>query len=349
MASSSAATPPRFALGSGRRATCPAGSQVGSVAAATPMLPALPGKVFLAQPAPGDDPGDVARLLVEIEQGTARDSLRVKFAMRIAIQAGTGRVRAILENLPKLPVSSFAFTFPGGSTPVIRQPRTCGAFEGQATMRPHGAGGSRTFAAPYLVDRNCGPVTDEPSLTVSPKQATAAASVPLSVAMRFPNGRAPAERLRVSLPQGSSRCSAACPSAPWIGPEPAPARRALASARCAPPAARWISPRPSPAMCTSRRAPALMPSPRLLWRCQWLWAQSISAPSRPSRICGCATMWASMWMPSCRRMCADPTRSSRPGDHHRPTELHAHALRPAGTRPWGFRCKVSSPHRPATP
>lgn len=194
--------PAAFALGSGRRATCPAGSQVGSVAAATPMLPALPGKVFLAQPAPGDDPGDVARLLVEIEQGTARDSLRVKFAMRIAIQAGTGRVRAILENLPKLPVSSFAFTFPAGSTPVIRQPRTCGAFEGQATMRPHGAGGSRTFAAPYLVDRNCGPVTDEPSLTVSPKQVTAAASAPLGVAMRFPNGRAPAERLRVSLPQG---------------------------------------------------------------------------------------------------------------------------------------------------
>ena len=210
-------------------ATCPAGSQVGTVVMDSPLVGAVPGKVFLAQPQAG--PNDVVRLFVVAELGPQADAVRVKLKVRVEVDPVTGTTTNTLLDLPAQPVKSFDFIFRGGTSPATRQPRLCGTYEGGAEITPYASSTPIVRTADYVVSQNCPtPGTFRPTLAMTTAPTQAGAATTGTTTIDLPVGDEPMSKVRVSLPPGMlanldgvPRCTKAqssagsCPLASRIG------------------------------------------------------------------------------------------------------------------------------------
>ncbi len=209
----------QFGLSSLTPDTCPAASDVGNVTLDSPLVGALNGDVFLAQPQAG--PNDIIRLFMVAEMGAATDAVRVKLQARVEVDPATGKMTATLDNLPAQPVKSFNFTFRTSPSQAVRQPRLCGTYAGDADLTSYSSTTAVSRTGNYTVTTNCGGAgrfNPTIGMTTSPSQAGQTTTGVTTITM--PVGDEAVTSTTVSLPpgmiamlSGQARCTIAQASA----------------------------------------------------------------------------------------------------------------------------------------
>lgn len=184
----------QFAADSAGPSSCPAASQIGEIEYVTPLAQEpIPGAVYIALPRPGVP----LRLFILVD----RPGLRLKLTGRSSVDPQTGQITTTLEELARVPFTSFRFTFYGGEKAVLRAPATCGTNTGTATTTPWNANPPTTVPASFeTVD--CPAPAFGPQLGLTPGDPTAGASTPLSVRIDRADTDADLRRARISLPPG---------------------------------------------------------------------------------------------------------------------------------------------------
>jgi hypothetical protein len=133
-------TEAEIGLGSGSAASCPNGSQIGTIEAETPLLPeALKGQVYLGTPhcdpcttADASD-GNMFRLFLQIEGS----GVVIKQEGRIYTNASTGQLTTTFKDLPQLPTSNIKLHFNSGLRAGLATPQSCGTFTSTASLTPY--------------------------------------------------------------------------------------------------------------------------------------------------------------------------------------------------------------------
>ncbi len=113
-------------------AVCPAASRVGSVRIKSTLLEVDPekeidGSVYLLASNPPE-----LKLLV----AGSGDGVNVKVVGTVHLDAATGRLTAVFQNTPQLPVSDIDLSFNGGSRGALITPRACGVFTTTSDFTP---------------------------------------------------------------------------------------------------------------------------------------------------------------------------------------------------------------------
>lgn len=200
-ASLAACTDAQFSLSTLTPTTCPTGSKVGSVVMDSPLVGALNGDVYLAQPAAG--PNDIIRLFMVAQMGAQADAVRVKLLARVEVDPSTGVMTATLDNLPAQPVKSFSFTFRTSPSQAVRQPRTCGTFAGSAALTSYSSATAANRTGNYVVSSNCGTTGRfNPTIGMVNTPNTAGSSTTGVTTINIPVGDEAMTSTKVSLPPG---------------------------------------------------------------------------------------------------------------------------------------------------
>jgi hypothetical protein len=115
-------------------ASCPAGSQVGTVFVESPLLDhPLEGSVFLARQ--GENPfGSLIALYIAVDDPVT--GIVVKQAIRVSPDPVTGRLTAFTEDTPQLPFEHLDFSFFGGPRAALTTPATCGIYTTGVSFTP---------------------------------------------------------------------------------------------------------------------------------------------------------------------------------------------------------------------
>jgi hypothetical protein len=129
----------QIGLGSGSLATCPNGSQVGTIEGESSLLTEpLTGQVYLGTPncdpcqsADASD-GNMYRFFVELEGS----GVVIKQEGRGYANPVTGQLTATFKGLPQLPASNLKLHFNNGLRSGLATPQACGTFTGTALETP---------------------------------------------------------------------------------------------------------------------------------------------------------------------------------------------------------------------
>ncbi|MEH3054309.1 MAG: hypothetical protein PGN13_09935, partial [Patulibacter minatonensis] len=179
--------------------TCPSGSNVGTVSIQTPSVGALTGTAYLGT-APS---GHTARLLVDATSTDFGSKARVKLEGTIDVNAATGKVTTVFDDLPKVQFTSFSLTLRGGTKPVLSMPRTCATYTGASTMTPWSGSANATPSASITLTQNCSDATSfVPTFGATVSPTTAGASSTLTAQIDVPERHRPLDSLALSLPAG---------------------------------------------------------------------------------------------------------------------------------------------------
>lgn len=194
-------TDEQFARGSSAPSSCPAGSQVGTVEFSSPLLPdPIPGKVFLAQPAPGQP---LIRIFIVAEQSGAVDALRIKLAGASEPDLQTGQVVTTLTDIPPLPFTTFKLNFTGGQHAVFASPRDCGTYTSAAVFSPHSGTSPATPSTTTEVSGDCPDKSIfTPGILVTTSPSLAGSDAPIVTTIERPDRQARLDSLKLSLPAG---------------------------------------------------------------------------------------------------------------------------------------------------
>ena len=176
---------------------CPAASQIGTVSFVTPLLGQLGGNVYFAL-------GSPYRLFVVVQGG----GVLVKLAGDVRLDAATGQVTTVFDNLPQVPFTSFALTFKGGPHAVLANPPACGTKTLSAALTPWSGTPARTASASFTIDADghgaaCTAAAFSPALRVAAASTAAgrpAGAVTLDVSR--PDGSEDLARVTTELPPG---------------------------------------------------------------------------------------------------------------------------------------------------
>jgi hypothetical protein len=128
----------QLAIGQPGPAACPEASKIGTVTAETPLLAQpLAGDVYVGSQK-SDDPesGDLFRVFMSLnnpDRGVA-----VKLRGNVRANAQTGRLEAIFDNNPQVPVSRISLRLKSGDRAPLATPQSCGAKTVGTTMTSWG-------------------------------------------------------------------------------------------------------------------------------------------------------------------------------------------------------------------
>lgn len=132
--------------------SCPAASEIGTVAFTSPVLAnPLTGNAYLGQqPAPGELPD----VYIEAQLGTVNDAPRIKLVGHLTVDA-QNRIVTTIDDLPQQPVTEFALTFRGGDHSALVTPEQCGAYTGALAATPYSSSTAIETTAPYAITDDC--------------------------------------------------------------------------------------------------------------------------------------------------------------------------------------------------
>lgn len=110
----------QFGQGSSAPSTCPSESRIGTVGFQVPSLPdpQVAGTIYLGAPKPGDP----FRVFLE----AYGSNVRVKLTGDIVPDPKTGRLSAVFDDNPQVPVSAIKLAFRGGPLAPLAMPPSCG-------------------------------------------------------------------------------------------------------------------------------------------------------------------------------------------------------------------------------
>ncbi len=208
---------------------CPAGSQIGTVAIDTPVLPngSLTGAVYLGEQLSRDPAsGKEYRLFVNAE--SPRYGVFVRLIGEVAADPKTGRLTAVFAEparggLPQVPFSSFRLQLKGGDTAPLSSPPICGPnttnaqllpWSGNATASP--STNTTLTAAPG--GGSCAKTMAErpfaPGFNAQPVSTAALAYTPFSIHLNRPPGQQELKGVDITLPPGATAKLAGVPYCP---------------------------------------------------------------------------------------------------------------------------------------
>lgn len=222
----SACSDAQVALGDDGEARCPPSSVVGSVELSSPSLNApLVGTVYLAEERPGQ------RFRVFVVAGVLGTTLKIVAALQV--DPATGRLSAVLRDLPPLSIRSIALIFRGGPGALLVSPLECGPATALASFTPYGGGAPVDASATAAVAPNppgsaCGgPLPFSPRLSIALSNRRAGRPTTFTSTVRRQPGEQLPSGLSLTLPAGLSarlgaveKCpaaSVACPPSSAIG------------------------------------------------------------------------------------------------------------------------------------
>jgi hypothetical protein len=137
----------QIALHSDAAATCPDGSQLGTVQVATPLLPGpLTGQVYLGAPecspcaSTDAQSGRMVRLYI-VAQGFG---VTVKLPGTVSVDPVTGQLATTFDQNPQLPFSDLLLTLDDGPRASLVNPRACGAYATTSDLSP--------WSSPFTAD-----------------------------------------------------------------------------------------------------------------------------------------------------------------------------------------------------
>jgi hypothetical protein len=133
----------QFGLRSDAPASCPPGSQIGTVTIETPLLASpLTGDVFVGEPecspcSPSDArEGRMVRLLIQAQEPVPDPGVLVKLAGSASINQSTGQLTTTFQNNPQLPFEDLRLHLDGGSKAPLANPRACGPATTTSDLTP---------------------------------------------------------------------------------------------------------------------------------------------------------------------------------------------------------------------
>ncbi len=144
---------------------CPDGSKIGSIQVQTPVLDeTLHGDVILGNPRPGDvakgsPQSDLTFRLFLVLRNKERGLIAKIYGSAVASRT-TGRLTAMFDKNPRVPLGHMSLQFKGGPRGQLAMPQSCGAPAWSTTLTPwtaeHGAGGTAVpDGGTFTVDGDC--------------------------------------------------------------------------------------------------------------------------------------------------------------------------------------------------
>jgi hypothetical protein len=193
-------TPEQYAWTSTAPSTCPAKSEVGSVAFTSPLLKTVfTGRVFLGtQPHPADLP----EVYIEARMGSLPDSPSVKVIGHMSFD-DQHRIVTTLPNLPQMIFGEFKLTFRGGDHSVLATPRACGTTDGLVRSVPSTGGPDVSASFSLSIDQDCvDPSAFTPSVVVGSSTTQAGATGVTTISVTRQDRQARISRVAADLPPG---------------------------------------------------------------------------------------------------------------------------------------------------
>ncbi len=212
-----------FAVNVSSPATCPSGSQLGTVMVKTPLLTeAMQGRLFLGVPECGPctsqdaQEGRMIRVLVQ----ASGSGVVVKLRGAIHIDQSTGRLTLVLDESPQLPIEELKLALNGGPRALLANPSVCAATQrGSAQLTPYSSETPTEVTAAPFVLTGCHPSQFAPTLSAGTVSNVAASSSPAIVSIGRSDVDQTLERFIVHMPPGLMGLLSKvplCPSAPAL-------------------------------------------------------------------------------------------------------------------------------------
>ncbi len=207
-------TDAQFAKGTNNPITCPAASEIGTVAVDTPSLPVpLDGTVYVGEPlknGPGaSSSGEQFRIFIHAT--SVRYGVNVRLIGKVVPNPTTGQVTAIVEENPQATFSSFRLNIKGGPKGTLTSPNTCGPNATTTELSPWTgnppATPSNSFnLTSYPGGGNCPKTLAErpfaPAYTAKSDSSKAGTYSPFHVTIARPDGQQELKVVNVTLPKG---------------------------------------------------------------------------------------------------------------------------------------------------
>ena len=191
----------QLGLGTAVREACPPASRVGTVELDGPQLRTpIGGNVFIGEEAPGDR----FRLFV-----AARGlGVEAKLAGSLHPDSESGRLIAVLDDLPRAAFSKISLRFDDGPKALLVSPLSCGPATATARFEPYGGGASVDTADTATIGAGpaapgCSSPSFSPSL-VAGSSGRAGRPTSFYVTLRRADGEQSPERFRIGFPPGLS-------------------------------------------------------------------------------------------------------------------------------------------------
>ena len=224
-----ACTDDQLKLGVDGTATCPNASKIGTVTLSTPLLDhPIDGSVFLRTQNSSDPAsGEMFRIAMEIRSDD--DGLDIKLPGAVKVDAGTGRMTAVFDNLPQLPFATMRLHFKDGPRAPLVTPSTCGDNATDVSLTPW-SGTPAVEQTPLFTTSGCAAAAFAPALRAGVVNPVAGASSPFNMKLTRSDADQQFKTVTVYTPAGllgriktAEQCSsaaadaAACPAASQIG------------------------------------------------------------------------------------------------------------------------------------
>jgi hypothetical protein len=217
-------TDAELGLGSNAEAHCPQQAKIGTAEFSSSLLgDAVTGSIYLGQ----EQPGERFRIFVAASvRGVA-----LKFVSTLRLSSTTGRLTAVIQGLPQLPIQRIGLSFDGGPKALLASPLTCGLATAVANFEPYGGGpavdpAASVSIAPRTGSACHGPAPFSPQLTTASATHRAGRPTTFSTIVRRRPGEQLPRGFSVELPAGLSpglgtietcTTAGACPAAAKVG------------------------------------------------------------------------------------------------------------------------------------
>ncbi len=208
----------QFAANSTAPATCPGGSQLGTVTVHTPVLAnPIEGQVYLGTPecdpclqANGDpQSGRMVRLLLQVH--SEEYGVTLKIPGTVSVNPSTGQMTATFNQTPQLPFDLLEFKLRPGERAPLTTPTACGTYGAVSELEPWShqpapgeANGTpnATLASMFAIDAGCAPHGFAPAFTAGTTSNQAGGYSPLTLQLARNDSEQDFNNLEATLPPG---------------------------------------------------------------------------------------------------------------------------------------------------
>src|SRR4051794_10805629 len=99
-------------------------------------------------------------------------SVLVKLRASVRLDAHTGQITTVLDDLPQVPLTPFSLRFRGGDHAILPTPRGCGTQTARAALTPWSGAADAQPTSDFSVSTDgsggCAPIPFAPSVAAAP-------------------------------------------------------------------------------------------------------------------------------------------------------------------------------------
>ena len=196
-----ACTAAQVGIGTRNNPSCPAGSQVGTVAIETDLPPgSLTGGVYLGSPGGGPITDPPYTIYLIAENRTLDVSVRLQGS--VSPNPETGRLEVTFANNPRLPFSELTLKLNGGSRAPLANPLICGTTNTDSAFTPYTGGPAVIASSPFQTGGCPSPLPFALGQSTQGSVANAGAYTNYTLKFARPDGQQYLSKLTTVLPAG---------------------------------------------------------------------------------------------------------------------------------------------------